>query len=205
MPTARFLILAATIQSVIIASEGYWSQGWQVCVTVLVWRWTALDHLSGTLPTPCLHFIFGWPLSPLLVPATHWRDWMLMPKMQPLSCMLLLFHSFKESPQWPPLLTSQLAVPQSCSHGNIPVCAESAILTWDGWITFSYCCPRLPALTSGHKDFSINYHQQIPITWMWMHSVENVSINKIHRPCAGQCKRTTANVALHTACCAHVV
>ena len=38
MPTARFLILAATIQSVIIASEGYWSQGWQVCVTVLVWR-----------------------------------------------------------------------------------------------------------------------------------------------------------------------
>ena len=38
MPTARILILAATIQSVIIVSEGYWSQGWQVCVTVLVWR-----------------------------------------------------------------------------------------------------------------------------------------------------------------------
>jgi len=38
-----------------------------------------------------------------------------------------------------------------------------------------------------------------------MHSVENVTIFKIHRPCAGQCKRTTANVALHTACCAHVV
>jgi len=59
MPTARFLISAATTQSAIIASEGYWSQGWQVYVTVLVWRCTALDHLSGTLPTPCLHHIFG--------------------------------------------------------------------------------------------------------------------------------------------------
>jgi len=203
MPTARFLILAATIQSVIIASEGYWSQGWQVCVTVLVWRWTALDHLSGTLPTPCLHFIFGWPLSPLLVPATHWRDWMLMPKMQPLSCILLFPHSFRESP---PLLTSQLAVPQSCS----PLATFPYVLSQQSWFGMDESHSAVAAPDSQHSRLATRTSTQLSPTDTYHMNANAFSrkctvIIKIHRPCAGQCKRTTANVALHTACCAHVV
>jgi len=54
-------------------------------------------------------------------------DGMLMPKMQPLSCMLLLPPSFRKPPH---LLTSQLAAHQSCS----PLATFPCMLSQQPWL-----------------------------------------------------------------------
>ena len=79
---------------------------------VPLWRCTAVKHLSGTLPTPCLDLTLGCLQSPSLAPATYWGEMMLMTSLQLLSIMLPLPPSFRKPPHLH-VLPSQLAPHQS--------------------------------------------------------------------------------------------
>ena len=55
--------------------------GMESLYAVPLWRCTAVKHLSGTLPTPCLHLMQSCLLSPSLAPATYWGELMLITTM----------------------------------------------------------------------------------------------------------------------------
>ena len=111
MPTARCLLTVAIHP---VRHRRHWGgllvSGMARLYHVPLWRCTAVNHLSGTLPTPCLHLIEPCLPSPSPAPATYWGELMLVTTLQPLSSVHLLSPSFRKPSH---LLTSHPATHQS--------------------------------------------------------------------------------------------
>ena len=162
MPTARFLTSAATTQSAIIASMGATGlrDGKSVsCVTVEVNSTGSLQWNTAN-PLPALYF---WMTSVTTAGTCYLLGGL---DADAKDATTVVYSSV-------PSLIQGVTSPthQSASHtsvmftlGNIPICAESAILTLGRMNHIQLLLPQTPSTHAWPQGLPLSYHQQVPIT-----------------------------------------